>query len=96
MKKTTGTISFVGGIMSFIFLVYIFFDEVRYYSDIRELLMWLGFLILCICIIHYTLTTKFWTSRIPVIESLERENQIIRKQIEKKELLVKLQNLEAK
>lgn len=95
MKKTTGAISFFGGIISTLLLLHEFsdrFDNV----DGGGLLVYLSFFILGISVIHYTLATKFWTSKISVIESLERENQIIRKQIEKKELLVKLQNLEEK
>lgn len=44
--------------------------------------------------IYYTIVTKFGVSKPTVLESLERENEIIRKQIEKRELLSKLESFE--
>ena len=93
MKKTTGAISFLGSGIGLIFLVYVFFDEELYCED---LLLWIGLFILSICVLHYCFSTKFWTSKISVLDDLERENQIIKKQIEKRELLAKLENFEKK
>src|SRR5690606_5883641 len=46
--------------------------------------------------IHYVITTRF-DSKIPmVLQHIEKENDIIRKQIEKRELLLKLENIENK
>lgn len=96
MKRITGTISFLGSGISLIFLIYIFFDEELYDGDDKGLLLWIGLFILSICVLHYCVSNKFWTSKISVLENLDRENEIIKKQIEKRELLVKLENLEKK
>ncbi len=45
--------------------------------------------------IYYVVTTSFG-SKPTVLENLEKENQIIKKQIEKRELLAKLETLEKK
>lgn len=97
MKKTTGVISFFGTGIGLIFLIYIFFYE-EVYNQTRDygFLLWIALFILGICVLHYCFSSKFWTSKISIIESLERENEIIKKQIEKRELLTKLENLEKK
>lgn len=96
MKKTTGAISFLGTCIGFIFLIYVFFDEELYEGRDKGLLVWIALFILSICVFHYCFSTKFWTSKNSVIDNLERENEIIKKQIEKRELLLKLENLEKK
>lgn len=96
MKKATGAISFFGAIVSLIFLIYIFFDEELYDDNDKGLLLWIALFILSLCVIYFCFASKFWTSKISVIESLDRENEIIKKQIEKRELLAKLENLEKK
>lgn len=82
MKRITGTISFLGSGISLIFLIYIFFDEELYDGDDKGLLLWIGLFILSICVLHYCFSNKFWTSKISVLENLDRENEIIKKQIE--------------
>lgn len=97
MKKITGVTSFIGATIGLVVLLYVFFEESIYDNgDSEGILLWIAFLILSICIIHYTVVTKFWTSKLSILESLERENEIIKKQIEKRELLAKLENLEKK
>lgn len=63
-------------------------------SALKGMLVILLVLIALASGIYYTIVTKFGSSKPAVLESLERENDIIRKQIEKKELLSKLESFE--
>lgn len=94
MKKISGLVSCIGSIVGFFFMSFAYFKYSRTYDE--DLVLSIGVDILCISTIYYTVSTKFWTSNLSVIESLEKENEIIEKQIEKRELLAKLETLEKK
>ena len=93
MKKITGAIAFLAAIAGLIFLVFILFEE-KVFREAESGFAWIGFFLLALNVIHYTVSTKFWTSKLTLLESLDRETEIIKKQIEKRELLTKLENLE--
>lgn len=85
---------FAAASIGLIFLIFIMFDKDVFSEDVENIIPWFLFLLVTISGIYYTVKTKFWTTRPTVFESLERETEIIKKQIEKKELLAKLENLE--
>lgn len=62
----------------------------------REIPIVLLFIISFAVGIYYILVTRFGSIESAILQQLERENNLIRKQIEKRELLVKLENLEKK
>ena len=93
MKKITGYIVFVGSIVILIFLIYVGIRESNYGFDFVDFLLWILPTLVCLCALYYTCATKFWTTKLTVLESIERENEIIKRQIEKKELLNKLDSL---
>lgn len=95
MKRITGIISFIGSGIGLIYLIGIFFDE-QLYDHSEDLVLWFGLFVLSISILHYCLSNRFWTSKPSVLDNLERENEIIKKKIEKRELLERLENLERK
>ncbi len=92
MKKVTGAIIFIAAIISFFALIFVLFKEELYEDE--EIFPWFGALIISCAAIHYTISTKFWNTKLSILESLDRETEIIKKQIEKKELLAKLESLE--
>lgn len=65
-------------------------------DDLQIHLFWFTCLSLSIASIIYIYLTPTKTKIHSTLEALERENEIIRKQIEKKELLEKLETLEKK
>ncbi len=93
MKKITGAITFLAAITGLIFLIYILFEE-NIFREAEGGFAWIGFFLLALSVIHYTVSNKFWTSKLTLLESLDRETEIIKKQIEKRELLTKLEKLE--
>ena len=93
MKKITGGITFITGIAGVILLLLWIFEE-NVFKSIERGLAWTGLFLLALSVIHFTVTMKFWTSKLSIIESLDRETEIIKKKIELKELLAKLENLE--
>ena len=105
MKKITGTISFVGSIVCFGVWIYAindlpkkYFEDGSYQHQIepRLVLIIISWLILIISVFHYTLSTRFWIAKHTALEHLDMENEIIKRQIEKKELMLKLENLDKK
>lgn len=102
MKKISGITTFIGCSVGALGTLYGLFDTFRrwqengYDSYLQDMLLILLIMIAFALGIHYTVVTKFGYSKPSVLENLERENEIIRKQIEKRELLLKLENLEKK
>lgn len=94
MKKITGAITFLAAVAGLILLIVISIKEPEDVFRDEGKFAWIGLFLLSLCIIHYTVSTKFWTSKLTLLESLDRETEIIKKQIEKRELLTKLENLE--
>lgn len=95
MKKITGGITFISAGAGLIFLFFVLFTE-NVFREAEGGFAWIGFFLLSLTIIHYTVSTKFWTSKLTALESLDRETEIIKRQIEKRELLAKLESLERK
>lgn len=102
MKKISGITTFIGCSIGALGSLYGLFDtynkwkEYDDYSSANELLLILLIVIAFSLGIYYTVITKFGFSKTTILDNLERENEIIRKQIEKRELLLKLENLEKK
>ena len=101
MRKITGIIVFIESsiaifaCLAWLVNTYSKWDE---YSDGSDILEMIGIFMLLIpssAGIFYTIKTKFG-SKPTLLDNLEIENQIIKKQIEKKELLAKLETLEKK
>jgi hypothetical protein len=105
MKKIAGIISLIGCCAAIIFCVYALYFELMEYNEDRitqPIDLTKNLLIAGLCIIpwalgiYYTIATRFGAIEPAVLQHLEKENNFIRKQIEKRELLVKLENLEKK
>lgn len=102
MKKVIGIILFivfVAGILISIYVIiddYSRLDEWETISDATLIAPSILAIILFSLGIFYIVATKFGSVNPTVLENLEKENEIIRKQIEKKELLAKLESLENK
>lgn len=102
MRKISGVTTFIGcsiGCLGSLYGIFEAFNRWREYdsaSAFNEMLLILLLVIAFSLGVYYTVTTKFGFTKPTVLENLERENEIIRKQIEKKELLLKLENLEKK
>jgi hypothetical protein len=100
MKKIAGITTFIGCSIGSLVSLYGLFETFNrwkeYDSDsaFNDMLIILLIIVTLSLGIYYTVITKFGFSRPTVLEDLERENEIIKKQIEKKELLLKLENLE--
>jgi amino acid permease len=93
MKKITGITTFLGCSFGMLVSLYFAFDRFeRNYED--EAFMLLGLVILFSLGVYYTVVTRFGNSKPTVLDNLDRENEIIKKQIEKRELLAKLEHLE--
>ncbi|MCU0420671.1 MAG: hypothetical protein MUC38_13540 [Cyclobacteriaceae bacterium] len=92
MKKTAGVISFIGSIISLVFLIYIFFEAEIYNDEVEGLFLWFGLIILCLCVLYFCYSSKFWTNHIYATESIDEENKNIKKQIERRKSLLKKLN----
>ncbi len=92
MKKVSGLITFIGSIITLVmFIINLDLDIEDTPFDV--LLLFLGIHVLCISAIYYTVATKFWIQSGSKIDILNAENDILKKQIEQKELLKKLESL---
>jgi len=87
-EKVTGIISFLGGIGWGLFGVFIIFDE-----GIDDDFFFLLFALLlpAISIIMYVIWTKFGKKEFSELEKMDYENQLLKRQIEQKELKKKLE-----
>jgi hypothetical protein len=95
MIKISGHIVFIGNII--VILIFLYFMAIEDNSaNIRESILILLILIFSISGIFYTIKTRFWTDKPSIIEDLEKENEIIKRKIEKMELLKKLNEYEQK
>jgi hypothetical protein len=89
MKKTTGIVSFIGSLISFVFLIYIFFEAEIYNEDVEGLFLWIGLIILSLCVLYFCFSSKFWTTHINTTDSLGEENKSFKNQIERRKSLLK-------
>ncbi len=92
MKKIAGGLNFTFSLTAFGILIVTAFEGVKWYATIG---------LLCLSImplagIYYTLVTRFWTDKTLVENDLDKENIIIKKRIERQELLKKLAEIESK
>lgn len=93
MKKITGGLTFIAGLTGLGILIFWLFED-NVYGDTEEGFVWIVLLLIALSVIYYSIVSKFWDSKHSVIDSLERETEIIKKKIEKRELLTKLEKLE--
>ncbi|MDM1093707.1 hypothetical protein ACKUSY_15280 [Myroides odoratus] len=88
-EKTTGIISFLGGIVSVLCMLFIISTEEI--NNNLDFIMFILILITGISIILYVIWTKFGKKEFQELDKLEYENQLLKKQIEQKELKKKLE-----
>ena len=88
-EKVTAMISFLGGLGWGLFGIFMIFDD----SNIRaeEFLVYSAIMISAISIVLYVIWTKFGNKKFSDLEKMDHENQILKKQIEQKELKKKLE-----
>jgi len=102
MKKVFGIIHFISLVGGIIFCIYIIiwdYSRLQDYeslSDAKDIPPSIIFIVLLSIGIYYVVATKFGAAKSKLLEDLDKENEIIKKQIEKKELLSKLESLEKK
>jgi len=103
MKKASGILTFIGCLVAVIISIagiiinYSKYHETDNYNKEQSLIYAMLFIVPLTIYgfgIYFTVKTKFGTTNPSVLDNLERENEIIKKQIEKKELLLKLESLE--
>lgn len=87
-EKVTAIISFLSGIGWGIFGLYLIYEE---YSDREYYLIYFTLLISAISTVLYVIWTKFGNKKFSDLEKLDYENQILKRQIEQKELKKKLE-----
>lgn len=91
-----GSLAFIESIGWLAVLIWIFFDRDLDSRSIEEMLLWIsGFLPVASTLV-YLFKTRFWKKKISDHEKIELENQLIKKQIEQKELKLRLNELENK
>lgn len=93
LKKICGFITILTSIACFIVAIVVLFTEVRY-SD--EFVLTFAAILISTSIFYFSFSTKFWNTKPKPIKDLDNELEIIKKNIEKKELLNKLKLLEEK
>lgn len=101
IKKIAGIIVIIESLIAIFAClagIVVTYSEWKEYGGDSKMLEMIGIFLLLIPAsagIFYTIKTKFGSNP-TVLENLEKENQIIKKQIEKRELLAKLETLEKK
>ncbi|ALU26832.1 MULTISPECIES: hypothetical protein [Myroides] len=88
-EKITGIISLLGGIGSILLLLFTISKE--RIDDNLDFLIIILILITGISIVMYVIWTKFGKRGFSELDKLEYENQLLKKQIEQKELKQKLE-----
>lgn len=104
MTKVAGIITFIGCTVAFLVSFYgVYFNyseslgSEEYQSHyLKYTALFIIPLVVFAFGIYYTIKTKFGSVTPSIIDNLEKENEIIKKRIEKQELLAKLENLEKK
>lgn len=92
MKKIAGGLTFIFSIVSFGTILFIVFSEDIEWYGMTGLL---SLSILPLAGTYYTIKTRFWTDKSLIEQDLEKENAIIKKKIERQELLKKLSSIES-
>lgn len=93
-KVIFGTFSFLGIFAGFIGLVIVPFQVPMEKYVIEVVFLWFGTFIPFVATLVYLFQTKFWVNPPSLYEKIEQENQIIKKQIEQKELKLQLSKLD--
>ena len=88
-EKVTAMISFLGGIGWGLFGLFIILDDNNPRPE--DFLAYFAFMISTISIVLYVIWTKFGNKEFSDLEKMDHENQILKKQIEQKELKKKLE-----
>ena len=102
MKRVFGMIHFISLLGGIIFCIYVIIwgysrlEDDESLSDAKDIPPAILFIVLLSIGTYYVIATKFGAVKSNILEDLDRENEIIKKQIEKRELLAKLENLEKK
>lgn len=87
--KVTAIISFLSGIGWGLFVLFVFAKENN--IDGGEFLACFAFLVYTISTVLYVVWTKFGKNEYSALEKIDHENQLLKKQIEQKELRKKLE-----
>jgi hypothetical protein len=94
MKSTPTIISgYIAAIGAVGWLIFLIWNNPLHNKDLEWILSWLSGFIPVVSIAVYVIKTKFWKRNPSDIEVIEMENQLIKKQIEQKELKIKLNDL---
>ena len=88
-EKVTAMISFLGGIGWGLFGLFIILDDNNPRPE--DFLAYFAFMISTISIVLYVIWTKVGNKQFSDLEKMDHENQILKKQIEQKELKKKLE-----
>lgn len=104
MIKVAGIFTFIGCTSAFISSIYgVIFNYSEYletedYKDhyLNYTVLFLIPLIVFSFGIYFTIKTKFGSKPPSILDNLDKENEIIKKKIERKELLAKLEAIENK
>lgn len=92
MKKIAGITFFFACCFVMLILFYLLFEDSRKYFE--DYIVGVLVFISSASAIYYIVATKFGSPKSSALDSIELENEIIKKQIEKRELLAKLEALE--
>lgn len=88
-ERISAVISFLGALGWGLFGLVIIFDDTR--IDVDDFIAYFTFMISTISTILYVIWTKFGNKEYTELEKLDIENQLLRRQIEQKELKKKLE-----
>ena len=87
-EKVTAIISFIGGLGWGLFGIFIIMKE---RIDVDEFFVIFALLTSAVSTVLYVFWTKFGKKEYSEIENIDRENQLLKRQIEQKELKKKLE-----
>lgn len=88
-EKVTAIISFLGGLGWGLFGLFAIFDESR--IDAGEFFAYFALMTSTISTVLYVLWTKFGNKEFSDLDKMDYENQLLKRQIEQKELKKKLE-----
>jgi uncharacterized membrane protein len=91
MKRILETTILILSTITILYIIYRLIIKEFNFGSI--LLIYLNYTILAITSVLYIFNNKFWSKNDTVIKSLKRENEILSKKLENKELLNKLNKI---
>ncbi len=92
MKRIAGITFFASCCFMVLTLFYLLFEDTR--KNYEDYIVGALAFIFSASAIYYLVVTKFGSTKLSAIDSIDLENEIIKKQIEKRELLARLEVLE--